>query len=202
MIVLRAGCTSDSKTLATLILSSAPVLLPYLFGGKTQVLDYITNASQQTDGQYSAVRHQVASISNKPVGCITLWDNLLPQSFHASTVQSLTRFLSPQQISHLVSSDSLISKIFLAPTAQQICIGHLAVLEGKKSLGIGKQLISYAISKAKQNNKTELVLDVDSSNDEAMQFYSRQGFKLIQANEFQPTNQLFNRMQLAVPSTS
>lgn len=195
LISLRAGDKNDSEALATLIFASAPVLLPYLFKGQKNAIDYILQASQQPDGQYSAVRHQLAVDGVKAIGCITLWDNQLSPSFHSYTVKSLTKFLLPDQIIHLLATNDIITKVFLAPLSHQFCIGHLAVLEEYKGLGVGKKLIAYAILQAKQYNKSQLVLDVDSSNDEAISFYTGLGFLLKQTTQFSPTNQAFHRME-------
>jgi GNAT superfamily N-acetyltransferase len=182
MIELRSGADiADSMGLASLIFSSAPVLLPYIFTSKKQALDYIEKASQRSDGQYSAARHQVAYEGANAVGSITLWDNTLPQSFHTHTLQSLRDFLTPNQITHLVFTNEKIKEVFLAP------LDH-------RGMGVGKKLIAYAILQAKRRRKTQLILDVDSNNDEALSFYSGLGFMLITRIEFTYTEQVFYRM--------
>lgn len=198
MIALRKGSKLDADALATLILSSAPTLLPYMFKGQENAIEYIWQASQQADGQYSAARHQVATDGNNVVACITLWDNQLSASFHSYTLQSLTRFLQANQIAHLLSINEVITQVFLAPLAHQLCIGHLAVLENYRGLGIGKKLIAYAILQAKTRGKTQLVLDVDTSNDEAISFYTGLGFVIMQNAQFNPSNQAFYRMQYSL----
>ncbi|MFT4653705.1 MAG: ribosomal protein S18 acetylase RimI-like enzyme [Patiriisocius sp.] len=195
MIELRSGADiADSMGLASLIFSSAPVLLPYIFTSKKQALDYIEKASQRSDGQYSAARHQVAYEGANAVGSITLWDNTLPQSFHTHTLQSLRDFLTPNQITHLVFTNEKIKEVFLAPLDHQLCVGHLAVMEKYRGMGVGKKLIAYAILQAKRRRKTQLILDVDSNNDEALSFYSGLGFMLITRIEFTYTEQVFYRM--------
>jgi ribosomal protein S18 acetylase RimI-like enzyme len=195
MIALRAGTEEDAGALAPLIFSSATVLLPYLFKGRQSALNYILQAAAQPDGQYSAPRHQLAIDDKQVVACITLWDDKLSKSFHAYTLKSLTEFLQHDQIAHLLSNNELISSVFLAPQPRQLCVGHLAVLDTHKGLGIGKKLIAYAIMQAKKYDKKQLILDVDSTNEAALSFYNSLGFNKQGCNVFAPTNQSFYRMQ-------
>ena len=194
MIALRAGTELDANVLAPLIFSSATILLPYLFKGHQSALKYILHAAKQPDGQYSARRHQLAINSNKVVGCITLWDDQLPKSFHSYTLKSLTQFLQAEQIVHLLDNNKLITSVFLAPQSHQLCVGHLAVAKTDRGLGIGKKLVNYAIMQAKKYNKTQLVLDVDSTNAEALSFYNGLGFIRQNSTFFAPTEQRFHRM--------
>jgi ribosomal protein S18 acetylase RimI-like enzyme len=194
MIGLRQGKASDHHILTDLILSSAPLLLPYLFNGEQNARDYIFNASQQSDGQYSAVRHQVAVDASSVIACMTLWDNDLPASFHQKNLSSLRKFLTDEQIKHLLKSNAQIEKVFPGPSEEQLCIGHLAVQEHAKGRGIGKKLIAYAISQAKLRGKNQVVLDVDRDNEEALSFYQGLGFVMASSVEFLPTQQVFYRM--------
>jgi hypothetical protein len=55
---------ANSAKVATLILSSAPVLLPYLFTDEKKALNFLVNAAQREHGQYSAARHHLAYSAN------------------------------------------------------------------------------------------------------------------------------------------
>jgi len=198
VITLRAGEKAEANALARLILSSAPVLLSYLFSGPENAVRYMSLAGGQVDGQYSAARHQVAVDGTQVVACITLWDNQLPVSFHSFTVQSLSRFLTPEQITHIVYANDIITHVFQAPLNHQLCIGHLAVLNKQKGRGIGKKLVAYAMLQAKSQHKSQLVLDVESTNDEAVSFYTGLGFILMQSNYLNLTKQTFYRMQFTL----
>lgn len=194
MIFLRQGIVEDAAELSKLILSSAPTLLPYLFQGEQQALEYIRLASVQPDGQYSATRHTVATNGERVVGCVTFWDKQLPKSFNTHTLKSLSDFLSSAQLTHLLKSNDKIASVFLSPNDNQLCVGHLAVLPEYKGIGVGRKLIAHAIKCAKQRAKNQVVLDVDSENEEAISFYLTNGFALVNENEFWPTQQCFLRM--------
>jgi ribosomal protein S18 acetylase RimI-like enzyme len=190
----RALGDGTSAVFASLVFSSAPTLLSHLFGSKTLALDYITKASQEVDGQYSSFRHCLAYSENELIGCITLWDNALPSSFHAHTLKSLKDFLSPNQIAHLIETNDEITQVFLAPQDYQLCIGHVGVLETFQGNGVGKKMIDHAMLKAKLRNKAELVLDVESGNAHAIRFYTHLGFEQKGASYYSGTEQTFYRM--------
>ena len=68
------------------------------------------------------------------------------------------------------------------------------MLEKAKGQGIGKKLIAYAIAQAKRRRKSQVVLDVDRDNEEALSFYQGLGFVIASTQEFAPTQQCFYRM--------
>lgn len=215
MPTLRKGTSGDCEALASLILSSAPTLLPYLFQGSAKANEYIRKAGIELDGQYSAMRHQVAVgyLNDKPLysttptqetsnetvlGCITLWQSQMPDSFYEATIKSLSSFLSSTQIRHLLDTNSLLMNTFKAPLVDELCIGHLAVIPAGQKMGIGRTLIGYAIEQAKIKDKKVIVLDVDSANQGAIRFYKRCGFVIVNESFFAPTSQSFSRMSYEI----
>lgn len=211
MIELRGGHPKDTKQLASLVFDSAPVLLPYLFGGDSQALGYIQQAMYQEDGQYSAKRHIVAfgelesstkamfnnkSLANNDAifGCITLWHDGLREAFHQQTLSSLSSFLSDKQLRHLVAINPSLMQVFVAPSAEELCIGHLSVKPVHQGSGVGKKLIAYAIKQGENFAKKRLVLDVDADNSRAIHFYQSCDFVQEASSEFSPTQQRFVRM--------
>jgi GNAT superfamily N-acetyltransferase len=211
MIELRGGQPQDTKQLASLVFDSAPILLPYLFGGESQALDYIQQAMHQEDGQYSAKRHIVAcgeqEASDKSIlhdeslvkndiifGCLTLWHDGLSEAFHQQTLSSLSSFLSDKQLRHLVTTNPSLMRVFVAPSAEELCIGHLAVEPLYQGNGVGKALIACAIKQGNNLAKKRLVLDVDAANSRAIHFYQSCDFIQEAWSEFSPTQQRFVRM--------
>lgn len=198
MILLNQGTPKDAKSLANLVLSSAPLLLPYLFGSAEQTIHFIERAGARADGQYSASRHHLAFDNDTAVGSITLWSNDLPASFHQHTLKCLSDFLDADQIAHLVSTNDYIAKVFAPPTNEQLCIGHLAVLEDYQGMGIGKKLIAHSLQVAKRLDKAQVVLDVDATNEQALSFYLGNGFNIYAKTNFSPTKQQFLRMHYSL----
>ncbi|WP_395338734.1 GNAT family N-acetyltransferase [Ningiella sp. W23] len=203
MTTIRKGQASDSKVLASLILSSAEPLLPYIFGSRQAAYEYLCLAGKEVDGQYSSARHYVAETrtlpSNQEVkGCMSLWHHEMPSSFHQATVTSLSNHLCAQQLKHIISINDALARLFLPPSDTQLCIGHLAVANECQGEGIGGQLIAHAVECAKNMSKSVLVLDVDVQNHQAVGFYEKHGFSALDTRHFAPTQQSFIRMERGV----
>lgn len=200
MLELRQGTPEDAAQLSDLVLSSAPVLLPYLFGSASQARQFVYFAMRQEDGQYSAVRHCVATKDGlaqgpKVIGCVTLWHTDLPEKFHSNTLSSLASFLSSEQVRRLLTINPLLTEVFAPPASDELCIGHLAVESSQRGKGVGKELLAYAKRQANSLNKVSLVLDVDAKNDEALRFYAACDFTQHNITYFEPSKQSFYRMR-------
>jgi ribosomal protein S18 acetylase RimI-like enzyme len=195
MVDLRAGEERDATSLAPLILLSADKLLPYIFGSSKHALVYLAAAAAQQDGQYSAVRHYLASSGGNLIGCMCLWHDNMPLEFHQSTVKRLTDFLSKKQLEHIIKINSTLATLFLAPQSEELCIGHLAVNEAWQGKQVASKLMNYAVRQAKLLNKSKLVLDVDTANHGALAFYEKWDFIQKKQQKFIPTQQTFVRMQ-------
>ena len=204
MMNIRQGVGTDSANLARLVLSSAPVLLPFLFQGEKEATRFIQLAAQQENGQFSANMHYVIETpKNADVGlgicaCMTLWHAQLGDAFQLATVKCLQQYLSESQIQHLLITNPLLSDVFQSPLAHELCVGHLAVNESFKGQGLGKKLIAHAIKQAKILNKSCLILDVDKDNDEALSFYLACGFMQGKDSFFEPTQQTFSRLHYSL----
>ena len=200
MLELRQGRAEDAAQLSDLVLSSAPILLPYLFSSASQARQFVDLAMRQEDGQYSAVRHCVAAKDAliqgpKVVGCVTLWHSDLPERFHSYTLSSLASFLSSEQVRRLLTLNPVLTEVFVPPSSEELCIGHLAVESSQRGKGVGKELLAYAMRQAKSLNKVSLVLDVDAQNDEALRFYAGCDFTQQYIKHFAPSQQSFYRMR-------
>nr|WP_136250841.1 GNAT family N-acetyltransferase [Ningiella ruwaisensis] len=207
-IELRKGRPEDAPHLAPLILSSAETLLAYVFGAKTEALDFLAKACAAKDGQYSAQRHVVAtdapagktqeSDSSLVVACMSLWHSKMPKEFQQATLQSLTNFLNSQQLAHIIHANRLLEALFLPPLEHELCIGHLSVTAQYQGKDIASKLLAFALREAKHLGKTRLVLDVETSNEAAISFYQKWNFISLKEKKFTPTQQVFVRMQRSV----
>lgn len=198
MVEIRQGERQDADALGPLILLSASKLLPYIFGSEQQTLAYISLASKQTDGQYSATRHHLAVDGRNVIGCMTLWHDKMPSTFHKATLQSISDFLSKEQLTHIIQINAALQEIFLPPSADELCVGHLAVALDWQGKQVGSKLLAFALAIAEQLGKRFLVLDVDVQNQAAVIFYTKYGFVSVKEQAFAPTQQRFSRMQRAI----
>lgn len=194
ILKLRPGQQEDADRLASLILLSAQTLLPYIFGSREQALNYLQLACAQTDGQYSATRHHVATKQDEVIACMSLWQHNMPSRFQTCTVKSLTDFLNASQVAHIVTINDELMRVFAPPLPEELCIGHLAVHSEHQGQGVASQMISFALERARALNKSRLILDVDKASTRALSFYRKHGFEKISARGFAATEQTFVRM--------
>jgi ribosomal protein S18 acetylase RimI-like enzyme len=194
---IQRGQLLQSAAIAELIFASEPTLLSFLFGSEQQSKAYLTQACNQSQGQFSANYHWVASQKDNQVkGICASWLCVMPTAFQQGTISSLTAFLEPHQIIHLLAYKEAVDQCFPPPMPNQICIGHVSVTPSSRRKGIASELISYVIKDAKKNTKNELILDVDITNDDAVQCYKKAGFVKIKQCRFEATRQTFTRMLL------
>jgi GNAT superfamily N-acetyltransferase len=198
MINLRQGTEADAQQLAPLILASAPELMAFLFGSSAKAIEYLRKACEMSDGQYSAMRHFLACVDGEVLGSMSLWHHQMPESFQLGTLDSLTRHLSPDDISHIVKVNDVLQSVFKPPNMDEVCLGHFAVKQQWQGQEIGTKLMDYAISQGHRYEKQHIVLDVDESNHVAIAFYRKWDFTVQDSTLFAPTQQRFLRMVKAL----
>ncbi|MGK7886154.1 MAG: GNAT family N-acetyltransferase, partial [Crocosphaera sp.] len=72
-----------------------------------------------------------------------------------------------------------LKNLFSGRTKEGCYINSLAVNSNYRKQGIGKQLIDNVKNKAKKNNYSLLTLNVWSDNVRGIEFYEKQGFKVV-----------------------
>ncbi|MEM0909587.1 MAG: GNAT family N-acetyltransferase [Pseudomonadota bacterium] len=194
MVELKRGRAEFADELPNLIYQSASSVLDFIFDGQSNALAFLTRVSNEPEGQFSANRHHFACIGGNPVGCVSLWHTELPSAFHTATFSSLKKFLTVELFEYVVSINPLLVSTFEPPKDHQLCFGHLSVKQGHRGQNIGSKLLAYIIRMGHQMQKQELALDVEASNDEALQVYERWGFIVKSEQMLAPLNQIFYRM--------
>jgi GNAT superfamily N-acetyltransferase len=196
---IQRGKLLQSAAIAELIFASEPTLLSFLFGGDLQSKAYLIQACNQPQGQFSANYHWVASQNDKQVeGICASWFFVMPVAFQQGTISSLTAFLQPQQIIHLLAYNQSLDHCFPPPASYQTCIGHVSIVPTSRRTGVATALIEHVIHDARENKKRELILDVDIVNSDAVQCYLKAGFVEIKQTRFEATQQTFARMVLRI----
>jgi ribosomal protein S18 acetylase RimI-like enzyme len=169
--------------------------MDFLFGSsEQQAISYLTSACRVSDGQYSAVRHYLAHADDKVLACMSLWHSNMPSTFHLGTIDSLTRFLRPAQIAHIVNCNDALQVVFKPPASDEVCLGHFAVAPDWQRKNIASNLMAFVVRQANRKNKKRIVLDVDASNETAISFYQKWDFAVKSKSAYEPTNQRFLRM--------
>jgi ribosomal protein S18 acetylase RimI-like enzyme len=200
MFILRQGQAHDAQALCTLIFATAPELLPVVLGDKPCLKTYLAHALMLPNGQYSAARHQVLVIHDQQsqdeqvVGCITLWHDDLGADFVNQTISAMINVFTSEQLSQIARINEAILSVFVPPSRNELALGHISVSPEYQGLGLGKKLIAYGIRQAKLLGKQQVVIDVDSDNEQAVCFYESCDFMTTASTELALTGQTFLRM--------
>jgi ribosomal protein S18 acetylase RimI-like enzyme len=203
---LSSPTSSQCEQLARLIYASGSGLFDLLFGGSGKAVEYLNKACRQADGQFGYRSHYVASPieaetpeTNKAIsGCMTLWTSSPSQEYVDSTLFSLGKYLNTQQIQTLSRLNQALQATLRPPLDNEMCIGHLSVADSFKRQGLASEFCELAVNCAKQENKQVLVLDVQSTNNNAIACYQKFGFKQHDQVKLDYTDLVFIRMYLAV----
>ena len=202
-MAIQRGQLSQSAEIADLIFASEPSLLSFLFGGQANCRAYLQQACHQAQGQFSAKYHWVYSQQDNSVdGVCATWLAVMPIEFQAGTISALRNFLCEEQIIHLLAYKDMLDDCFVAPTSEQLCIGHLSVHGKYKRKGLARSFIQHAKTQAQTLGLSELILDVDVANKPAINCYLSEGFSHVRESAFEATQQTFSRMSLNLQSTT
>jgi len=175
---IRQASRCDAKTLAKLVLCSAPDVLAKTFGinDKLTALDFLYSSLLIEDGQYGYANHWLAEIDNQVVGCISAWHSDLLGSFHQTTLSNLVEFFGVDHALSVVQVSQTLQDCIPSPKQHEWCFGHFAVLEQYQKQGVGSALLKLMHKQALASGKLALSLDVERGNTQAANFYLRRGF--------------------------
>ena len=185
---IRQANQGDVKTLGALIFSSAPVAITAIFdiNDELSAANFLQACLLSADGQYGYNNHWVAEIDNLVVGCFSPWHSDLPDSFHQATLVKLTQFYGIAHTFSVLQASQALQDCIPKPKGHEWCIGHFAVLSEYQRQGVATALIRFAHKQALSFGKSNLSLDVESTNSQAVEFYLRQGFVQNSKSEISP----------------
>ena len=187
----RQAKRSDADILGQLILSSAPVSLPAIFGinDEFSAFNFLRSSFLLSDGQYGYANHWVAEVDNQVVGCFSPWHIDLTEVFHQGTLTALIGFYGIIHTLAVVQTSQALQDCIPKPQKHEWCIGNFAVLPQYQKQGVGTALLKFMQQQALTSSKIALSLDVACDNMQAINFYLHQGFIEINKSGVSPRMQ-------------
>lgn len=187
----RQAKKSDAHILGPLIFSSAPASLAAIFdiNDELSALKFLGSSLLSAGGQYGYDNHWVAEIDNQIVGCISAWHGDLVESFDQATLVTLSAFYGFAYALRVLETSQALQDCIPRLQKHEWCIGHFAVTEQYQKQGVGNALLMLMQEKALASGRTVLSLDVDCENTQAINFYLRRGFVLINQSDISPRMQ-------------
>lgn len=175
---VRRATAKDAPALAELIYGSAPTLLSAIFDIDTEfnAKQFLADSLQQAEGQYGYHNHWVSENQKRVVACVSAWHTDLAETFHQATLRSITQFYGLEQALAILRANQVIVECIPEIAIDEWCIGHVSVTPSFRKQGYANGLITAMAEQAISMNKTALCLDVEASNQLALDFYIKQGF--------------------------
>ncbi|WP_339720516.1 GNAT family N-acetyltransferase [uncultured Paraglaciecola sp.] len=175
---IRQAHQGDAKALGALVFSSAPIAISAIFdiNHELSAANFLQSCLLNADGQYGYNNHWVAEVDKLVVGCLSAWHTELPKSFHQTTLAALTKFYGIAHTLSVLQSSQALQDCIPKPKEHEWCIGHFGVSEQHQRKGVGTALLEYMQQQALNFGKSELCLDVESINTQAVNFYLGHGF--------------------------
>lgn len=172
-------CTPQDVDLAVpLIFSSGPTGFSYVFtNDHTSAKAFLTYAFQHKGGEFSYDNHYGLLVDGKLVGIGAIFSGMRAKGFTKADFLNILRFYKFHSLPVLIRGIKT-EQIIKLPSADEICIAHLAISENYRSRGLGGKLISHLINESQANSDKRYVLDVSEENPKARSLYERLGFSV------------------------
>ncbi|WNC67838.1 GNAT family N-acetyltransferase [Thalassotalea nanhaiensis] len=174
-ITIRAAHINDTTPAINYIFSSGPLAFNYVF---TQPLKFLKESFLRGRSQFGFQNHHVAIFNEQVVASIACFDRNEALSMEIGCILDMLKFYRwhfPAAAFRGLRFERIVPK----PVRHSLYIAHLGVAEQYQGQGIGKQLISWAIEKARKQGYQSVTLDVAKSNIQAEKLYLSLGFEQI-----------------------
>jgi len=175
-IQIRAARPQDALHIARLVLVSAPVFLPAVFGPGIQ------RAVQEMAAQHGTLfSHRHAWIAEEDAevrGMLLGYPGAVKASEDPRTGLVLLGHLRAEMVRRLPTLLRMQSAIGHVGT-DELYVSNLAVYPGSQGKGIGSLLVGRAFREAQRAGISSLVLDVETDNPDAQRLYERLGFRVM-----------------------
>ncbi|MFT4995418.1 MAG: ribosomal protein S18 acetylase RimI-like enzyme [Paraglaciecola sp.] len=186
---LRRAQGNDTHPAGRLILSSATNLFSNIFdlSEKHHALAYLRHAFTRADGQFGHANHWVIIDDGQVVAIATAWHTELPTRFHQATLDSIVSYYGLVGGLDVIQGCQRLQDFIPAPKKDEWCVGHFAVSVSHRRRGLGRKLLAHMQRLAVHNGKHKITLDVELSNQDAINFYLDLGFIFSQNPTPRPT---------------
>ena len=171
---LRKARPEDESKAKELIYMTGPDLFLYMFGKKAK--DVLSYLFQKGDNLFSYEHCNIADVDNEISGMILAYEYEVIENESKNTGRLIIKYYRPGFIFRVINLIKL-GRIISDLNKEDYYISNLAVFDKYRGYGVGKRLIDFAIEEAKRLGKSQLSLDVETDNKNAISFYHHLGFK-------------------------
>lgn len=176
-ITIRRGRPEDAEHFSQLLIYTAPVLFPTLFG--STVKDVMRNLFRHRRHYFSFDRSYFIEVDGKTAGMAQLHKKKPGRREKTRLAFLLMKYLNwrlPTKVTNLLKSE----KIMWLATGNDCYLSNIAVYPEYRSQGLGKKLLEAVEEEVRSIGKRRIVLKAETYNNRAISFYEKMGYKIEQ----------------------
>jgi len=180
LITIRPAQANDVQQTTPLILSSGPAAFNWVFSDKqTQVLALLQQCFISGKTQFGYQNHYVAELKGKVVGSIAFYTRQDFARYNMQTLFAIVQHYGLIRCWPVLVKGLRMEAVLPPPAKDNLYLAHVAVDLQHQGLGIGSQLIHFALNSDRAKQQQFASLDVALNNPMAEKLYTRLGFKVI-----------------------
>ena len=203
-LTIRRAEARDVEAAVPLIYSSGPEAYEFVFShGKVDANTYLRRAFVTGRGLFGYQNHFVAEQAGQVVAAVAIYSAAEYNRYSLNVILDLPRAYPPQAWLKVISC-SLKTKRWMPPPRRNMdYVANFGVAADVRGQGVGQQLLSFGLERARARGKTVYALDVAVTNPRAQALYERFGMQVVGEQVSPAPDKMPNarRMSMAVGSS-
>ena len=176
-VIIRKGEPKDAQDFSRLVLLSAPIFFPYLFG--SDVRNVMKNLFQHTRNYFSFEHSHFIEVNGDIAGMALVYNYKQKKQERLRTGLLLLKYLKRNmftQEAYLLRSESILTQI-----GERDCyLSNIAVYPDFRGLELGTKLLGLIQEETRETGNRRVVLDAETDNKRAIKLYERLGYNIEQ----------------------
>ena len=176
-VTIRKGRPQDAQDFSRLVLLSAPIFFPYLFGFDVQ--NVMKNLFQHEKNYFSFEHTHFIEVNGETAGMALVYNYKQKKQERLRTSLLLLKYLKRDmftQSAYLSRSENIVTQI-----GERDCyLSNIAVYPDFRGLELGTKLLGLIQEETRRTGNSRVVLDAETDNTRAIKLYERLGYNIEQ----------------------
>lgn len=182
---IRAACAADQPAAVPLIHSAGPVAFDYVFGRRgqpgTAFLDFAFASGR---GLFGSCNHFVALRAGQVVATVSLYGAAEHKTLARVLPRQIAQFYGVLRTPGVLRRSLQVAGMMPAPGDEVEYLANFGVAPALRGQGIGRRVLQFACTRARERGKQLLALDVVVGNPRAQALYERFGLRVVAERSF------------------
>lgn len=178
----RPARAEDAPAAVSLVYSSGPAVVEYVFGKPTQTraMDFLEFAFRDGAGEAGYRNHTAVVCEGRLVGIGACFSGDSSLRFLLAGMRQVWSHYGSLRAPGVIRRALRMESMIKPPKGTMHYIGHLAVPRECRRRGIGRQLVEHFLDIGRQASRPVAVLDVSVENERAQALYEQIGFQVTE----------------------